>query len=310
MNEIKALIPAAGFGTRFLPASKSVPKEMLPIVDKPAIQYIVEEGAKSGIKNFVIVTGKNKKSIEDHFDSYLELETNLLINKKENLLDNLSKIIKTVNFLYVKQHEQLGLGHAVWTARHAFSPNEHVAIFLPDDLITGSIPGMAQLIKISIQEKCNVVAVMEVPPNEVSRYGIISVKKQFSPNLFQVKDLVEKPAINQAPSNLAIIGRYVLSPNIFNVLENLKAGAIGEIQLTDGIQNLLLAGEKVFAYKIQGQRYDTGTILGWLKTNINFALMHPNYNKEMLEYLTQIEKEFLLLQGKNDFSNKQKQYYF
>ncbi len=305
MNSVKALIPAAGFGTRFLPATKSVPKEMLPIIDKPSIQYIIEEGVKSGIKDFVIVTEKNKKCIEDHFDFYPELEKNLQENKKDQLLEDVSKIIKTANFLYVRQKERLGLGHAVWSARHAFH-KEQVAIFLPDDIITGTVPGMAQLMKVASQEKCNVIAVQEVPREETHRYGIVDVRRQFSPNLFQIKDLVEKPAPNKAPSNLAIIGRYVLSSSIFESLDNLKFGAGGEVQLTDGIQNLILSGEKVFAYKIQGQRYDAGTTLGWLKTNIEFALKHPKYSQEILEYITKLEKEILVMQGKTELFNKQK----
>ncbi|MBD3231749.1 UTP--glucose-1-phosphate uridylyltransferase GalU [Candidatus Dependentiae bacterium] len=306
MNGIKAIIPAAGFGTRFLPASKAVPKELLPILDKPSIQYIIEEGLASGIKDFIVVTGKNKKPIEDYFDLYPELETILTASKKDHLLDSVSKIIKTANFLYVKQFEQLGLGHAIWTARTAFS-HEHVAIFLPDDIFTGAIPGMAQLIKVANQEKCNVIAVQEVAKQEVSRYGIISVRRQFSPNLFQVKDLVEKPAPNKAPSNLAIVGRYVLSSNIFASLENLKFGSGGEIQLTDGIQNLLLSGEKVFAYKIQGQRYDAGTTFGWLKTNLDFALKHPKYSEEIMKYLAKLEKDILFMQGKAEaLKNKHK----
>lgn len=303
MIEVRGLIPAAGFGTRFLPATKAIPKELLPIIDKPAIQYSIEEGLNSGIKDFVIVIGKNKTSIEDHFDSYLELETLLKSKNKEDLLSDVSKIIKTANFLYVRQREQLGLGHAVWTAKQAFH-NEHVAIFLPDDIISGPVPGISQLIKIALQEKCNVIAVQEVPKEEVSRYGVISIRRQFSPNLFQVKDLVEKPLTNDAPSNLAIIGRYVLSPSIFNALDELKVGSGGEIQLTDGIQNLLLSGEKVFAYKIQGQRYDSGTTLGWLKANLDIALKHPKYSQEIMNYLLQLDKEILLLQGKVEALNK------
>lgn len=302
--KIKAIIPAAGFGTRFLPATKAVPKELLPIIDKPAIQYVVEEGIKSGIKDFVIITGKNKKAIEDHFDNYLELQSNLKSKNKEILLEGVNKIIEKANFLFVRQREQLGLGHAIQTAKPAFG-DEHVAIFLPDDIFTGKVPGMAQLIKIATQEKCNVIAVQEVPKEEVTRYGIIDVRRQFSPNLFQVRDLVEKPPVNAAPSNLAIVGRYVLSSNIFESLEDLQFGSDGEVQLTDGIQNLLLNGEKVFAYKIQGQRYDTGTTLGWLKTNIEFALKHPKYSAAILEHLSKMDREFLVMQGKaEDLSKK------
>lgn len=305
MNEVRAIIPAAGFGTRFLPATKAIPKELLPLLDKPAIQYSIEEGLQSGIKDFVVVIGKNKTSIEDHFDSYLELENLLKSKNKEDLLQDVTKIIKTANFMYVRQREQLGLGHAIWTARRAFN-KEHVAIFLPDDIISGPTPGMAQLIKIATQEKCNVLAVMEVPREEVSRYGVISIRRQFSPNLFQVKDLVEKPPTSKAPSNLAIIGRYVLSPNIFESLEDLKIGSGGEVQLTDGIQNLLLSGEKVFAYKIQGQRYDAGTTLGWLKANLHFALKHPKYSQPIMDYLQELDRDILFLQGKAEALNKRK----
>ena len=297
MNGIKAIIPAAGFGTRFLPATKAVPKEMLPILNKPAIQYIIEEGINSGIKDFVLVTSRNKKALEDYFDLYPELEKLLQTKKKEDLLKSISSIIETANFLYIKQMEQLGLGHAIWAARKAFG-NERAAIFLPDDIIMGTTPGMAQLIKVANQEKCNVIAVQEVPREEASRYGVISIRRQFSPNLFQIKELVEKPQPGKAPSNLAIIGRYVLSSKIFEALEDLKFGAGGEVQLTDGIQNLLLSGEKVFAYKIQGQRYDAGTTLGWLKTNLDFALKHPQFSQEMTNYITELEKEILVLQGK------------
>ena len=305
MIEIKAIIPAAGHGTRFLPATKAFPKELLPVLDKPAIQYIVEEGINSGIKDFVIVTSKNKKNLEDHFDSFPELENLLLAKKKEFLLSDIQKIIKTANFLYTRQREQLGLGHAVWCARHAFS-KEHAAIFLPDEIIAGPTPGMLQLIKVAMQEKCNVIAVQEVPREEVSRYGVINVRRQFSPNLYQVKELVEKPPVNEAPSNLVIVGRYILSPTIFEVLEDLKFGAGGEIQLTDGIQSLLLAGEKVFAYKIQGERYDIGNPLGWLKANLNFALKDSRFSQEIMSYLLELDKEILLLQGKAQALNKQK----
>ena len=305
MNNIKAVIPAAGFGTRFLPSTKAIPKEMLPLLDKPSIQYIIEEGINSGLKDFVIITSKNKPGIENHFDHHPELENTLLLQKKEQLLSDLSKIIKTANFLYIRQKEQLGLGHAIWEARKAFH-KEHLAIFLPDDIITGAIPGMAQLIKVATQEKCSVIAVQEVPKEEVSRYGIIDIRRQFSPNLFQVREVVEKPCTKTAPSNLAIIGRYVLAPTIFDSLENLKFGAGGEIQLTDGIQNMILNGEKVFAYKIQGKRHDAGTPLGWIKTNIELALKHPKYSNEIMNYLMQLDKEMLLMQGKTELFSKQK----
>lgn len=299
----KAIIPAGGLGTRFLPATKITPKEMLPLLDKPAIQYIVEEGVKSGIKSFIVVTGKNKSVIEDHFDPYPELENFLKYKKKEELLEGITRLINAANFMYVRQREPLGLGHAIWTARHVIG-KEHVGVFLPDDIIVNPVPCMAQLMQIAIQEKCNVIAVQEVPMQNISSYGVIGVRKQFSPNLFQVKELVEKPSIANAPSNLAIVGRYVLSPSIFEVLSDLKTGSGGEIQLTDAIQNLLLSGEKVFAYKIQGTRYDVGTPMGLLKANIDIALRHPKYSKEICEYLSLFDRELVMMQGKAEALSK------
>jgi len=299
----KAIIPAGGLGTRFLPATKTTPKEMLPLLEKPAIQYIVEEGLKSNIKTFIVITSKNKSVIEDHFDTYPELDTFLRAHKKEDLLDGVNKIINTANFIYLRQREPLGLGHAIWTARHTIG-KEHIAVFLPDDIIVGATPCMSQLIQIAFQEKCNVVAVQEVPIESTQSYGVIGIRKQFSPNLFQVKELVEKPKPADAPSNLAIIGRYVLSPNIFNALEEMHIGTGGEIQLTDAIQTLLLSGEKVFAYKVQGTRYDIGTPLGLLKANLDLALRHPKYAPDMIQYLAAFDRELVVMQGQIDTLKK------
>jgi UTP--glucose-1-phosphate uridylyltransferase len=300
----KAIIPAGGLGTRFLPATKIMPKEMLPIFDKPAIQYVVEEGIKSGIKNFVIVTGKNKNIIEDHFYPSPDLDI-FLKTKKKNFLEGITKIVDIANFIYVRQKEPLGLGHAVWSARHVVDKG-YVAIFLPDDIIFGAVPAMSQLIQVATQEKCNVIAVQEVPMEDVSRYGIIAIRKQFSPNLFQVKDLIEKPKIISAPSNLAIVGRYVLSSGVFDSLNDLKYGAGGEIQLTDAIQDLLLSGEKIFAYKVQGQRHDIGTPVGMIKASLDIALRHPQHADEMLEYLKQLDKELLVIQGQAEALSSKK----
>lgn len=299
MEVKKAIIPAAGLGTRFLPATKSIPKEMLPLLDKPAIQYVVEEGAKSGIKNFVIVDNKYKKSIEDHFDSFFELDNYLANCSKQEALNSINKIMKSIDFSFVRQREPLGLGHAILAAKHAVG-KEHVAVMLPDDIIMGVNPAISQLVKIASQEKCNVVAVQEIPLEHSSRYGIVAIKKQFSPNLFQVKELVEKPSPTEAPSNLAIVGRYVLSPNIFNMLEEVQPGKLGEIQLTDGIQKLLSFGEKVFAYKISGARYDTGTPFGWLKANIELSLTHPEYSEQMLNYIKGLDSELLIMQNNSE----------
>jgi UTP--glucose-1-phosphate uridylyltransferase len=300
----KAIIPSAGLGTRFLPATKSIPKEMLPLIDRPAIQYSVEEGIRAGIENFVLVTGKNKQAIEDHFDINPELQSILKSRDQLDLISSITKIMEQADFTSVRQREPLGLGHAIWSARHTVG-KEHIAVFLPDEIITGKVPAISQLMKIAEQEKCNVVAVQEVPLEDVSRYGIIAIKKQFSPNLFQVKSLVEKPTPIDTPTNLAIIGRYILSPNIFDALEETQASNInGEIQLTDGIQNLLTRGEKVFAYKIQGTRYDSGTLMGWLKANIALALKHPKYSQEMQSYLRNIDRDLLVMEGQAEAIGK------
>jgi UTP--glucose-1-phosphate uridylyltransferase len=305
----KAIIPAGGLGTRFLPATKTTPKEMLPILDKPAIQYIAEEGSRAGIKTFVVITGKNKKSIEDHFDDASSLDLLPKDKNKEGCFDGLNKIIDSTNFVYIRQRSPLGLGHAVWSASHVIN-KEHVAVMLPDEIIISQIPAIAQLMQIAQQEKCNVVGVQEIPLDQVPKYGIIGIKKQFSPNLFQVKELVEKPTIANAPSNLAMIGRYVLSPNIFSILEETGVGYAGEIQLTDAIQALLYSGEKVFAYKIQGNRYDVGNPLGLLKANLDFALRHEQYSAPMLEYLQSLERDMIIMQGQAIRQNSGKKQVF
>lgn len=299
----KAIIPAGGVGTRFLPTTKVLPKEMLPILEKPAIQYIVEEGLRAGLKNYIVVTSKHKTCLEDHFDMNQELVSFLEEKGKHNLIDGIEKIVQLANFVYIRQREPRGLGHAIWTARNVIG-KEYVAIFLPDDIIVHSTPAIGQLMQVAQQEKCSVIAVQEVPMNAVANYGVIGVRKQFSPNLFQVKELVEKPTVSQAPSNLAIIGRYVLSPSIFGALDELKIGVNGEVQLTDAIQSLLLSGEKVFAYKVQGVRHDVGNPMGLLKANIDLALRNPKYSDILLEYLSELDREFVVMQGKANLLNK------
>lgn len=284
----KAIIPVAGIGSRFLPATKSLPKEMLPVLEKPALQYAVEEGVRANIKNFVMVTGKNRDVVSSHLNPMTEREFMGMPQTQQQALGSLHKALYAADFTYVPQHEPAGLGHAIWSARHAIG-KEHCAVMLPDDIISGSTPGIAQLIKIALQEKCNIVAVQEVAGKDISKYGVIAIKKQFSPNLFQVKELIEKPAASQAPSNLAIVGRYVLSPQIFDSLDEINAGSAGEIQLTDGIQNLLFSGEKVFAYKVQGTRYDIGTPMGYIKANLDFALRSAQHSDEMSQYLSELE---------------------
>jgi UTP--glucose-1-phosphate uridylyltransferase len=293
----KAIVPVAGIGSRFLPTTKSLPKEMLPVLEKPALQYAVEEGVRANIKNFVFVTGKNRQMVSNHFEPIAERDFMGMPHSQQQSLNSLHKAIYAADFTYVPQHEPAGLGHAIWSARHAIG-KEHCAILLPDDIISGSNPGIGQLMKIALQEKCNIVAVQEVPGKDISRYGVVSIKKQFSPNLFQVKELVEKPPASQAPSNLAIVGRYVLSPQIFDAIDDLNTGSSGEIQLTDGIQNLLFSGEKVFAYKIQGTRYDIGNPLGYIKANLAYALKSGIYSGEMSEYLSELDRDMMIMQGK------------
>ncbi len=299
----KAIIPAAGMGTRFLPASKAVPKEMLPVLDKPAIQHVVEEAIQAGIRDFVIVTSSGKQAIEEHFSTNTALEYHMASKNRAHTLQSVGTVLKSASFTYVYQDEQLGLGHAVWCAHHTVS-DELVAILLPDDIISGKAPGIGQLMKVAQQERCNVVAVQEVAPEDVSRYGIVDIKKQFSPNLFQVRELIEKPAKDKAPSNLAIVGRYVLSSDIFEALRGSDAGAIGEVQLTDAIQRLLYNGEKVFALKMQGDRYDVGTPMGWLKANVSLALKHPQYGKQMMKHLNELDTEMLMIEGRAEALRK------
>jgi UTP--glucose-1-phosphate uridylyltransferase len=277
MDITKAIIPAAGLGTRFLPLTKSIPKEMLPLLNKPAIQYIVEEGIQSGITNYSLITSREKQAIADYFDYSPELDLMLKERNKADLIAGIDRIIKAANFTYIRQPEPLGLGHAVWMARHTIG-KEYFGIFLPDDVIINKKdPGLAQLIKIARQEKGSVIAVQEVPSECVSSYGVIAIKKQITPNLFQVSHMVEKPSPKDAPSNLAVIGRYILSHKIFDSLHDISSYAVGELQLTDGISHMMKNGEKVFAYKIQGTRFDIGTPLGWIKANISLALQTPEY---------------------------------
>jgi len=300
MDVLKAIIPAAGFGTRFLPFTKSVPKEMLPLLNKPAIQHIVEEGLKSGVSNFLVVTGKSKFCLENHFDHNQELEALLKERNKEHLISGIGKIIRKARFTYIRQPEPLGWGHAVLMAKHCID-KEYFGIFLPDDIIVSKQPGLDQLIRIARQEKASVIAVQEVPTDCLSSYGVISIKKQVTPKLFQISHMVEKPQQKDAPSNLAVIGRYVLSHKIFDSLENLAPYAMDELQLTDALSHMAQNGEKVFAYKIQGTRYDLGTPLGWLKATIGTALQNPAYAPHIKEFLSGLDtpESFIFNNNKN-----------
>ncbi|AFU15609.1 MULTISPECIES: UTP--glucose-1-phosphate uridylyltransferase GalU [Bacillus] len=284
----KAIIPAAGLGTRFLPATKAMPKEMLPIVDKPTIQYIVEEAIQSGIEDIIIVTGKTKRSIEDHFDNAFELEQNLLEKKKYELLEKVQASSKMVDIHYIRQKEPRGLGHAVWCARK-FIGDEPFAVLLGDDIVQAEKPCLRQLMDEYDKTLSSVIGVQTVPEDETHRYGIIDPLEQEG-RRYQVRNFVEKPAAGTAPSNLAIMGRYVLTPEIFMFLEQQNVGAGGEIQLTDAIQNLNEI-QRVFAYDFEGKRYDVGEKLGFVQTTIEMALQHPELRGDMVTMMKRILEE-------------------
>ncbi|KAF1298818.1 UTP--glucose-1-phosphate uridylyltransferase [Enterococcus sp. JM4C] len=284
----KAVIPAAGLGTRFLPATKAIAKEMLPIVDKPTIQFIVEEALASGIEDILIVTGKGKRPIEDHFDSNVELETNLREKEKTELL-KLVEETTDVNLHFIRQSHPKGLGHAVLQAK-AFVGNEPFVVMLGDDLMEDEIPLTQQLIDNYQTTGSSTLAVMTVPHEETSRYGIINPESEISKGLYNVSSFVEKPDPKDAPSDLAIIGRYLLKPEIFEILENQAPGAGGEIQLTDAI-NTLNNTQRVFAHEFKGKRYDVGDKLGFVKTNIEFGLKHPEIAGELKTYLKDLAKD-------------------
>lgn len=288
MSIRKAIIPAAGLGTRFLPATKAMPKEMLPIIDKPAIQYIVEEAVASGIEDILIVTGKGKRAIEDHFDSYYELEQILGRQGKVDMLSEVRKATELTDIHYIRQKEPKGLGHAIWCARK-FIGNEPFAVLLGDDIVQSDVPCLKQMMDVYDRVRGSVLAVKEVPQNEVKRYGIVDPDPAGDvgdDRVLKVRGVVEKPAPEAAPSNVAIMGRYILTPAIFDLLETQDTGAGGEIQLTDAISRLLL-DEPVYGFHFEGLRYDTGEKLGYLKTIIDFALERPDLQDEVRSYLTE-----------------------
>ncbi|TWI57921.1 UTP--glucose-1-phosphate uridylyltransferase GalU [Halalkalibacter nanhaiisediminis] len=281
----KAVIPAAGFGTRFLPATKAQPKEMLPIVDKPTIQYIVEEAIESGIEEIIIVTGKGKRSIEDHFDHAPELEQNLIDKGKIDLLDKVCYPTNLADIHYIRQKEPKGLGHAVWCARN-FIGDEPFAVLLGDDIVQSETPCLKQLISIYNETRSSVIGIQSVPSRETHRYGIIDPVSQDG-RRYEVKNFVEKPITGTAPSNLAIMGRYILTPEIFMFLNKQEIGAGGEIQLTDAIQKLNQI-QRVFAYEFEGKRFDVGEKIGFVKTTIEFALQHEDLRDELMRYFKEL----------------------
>ena len=278
----KAIIPAAGLGTRFLPATKAQAKEMLPIVDKPTLQYIIEEAIESGIEEILIVTGRNKKSIEDHFDRSVELELELEQKGKTAMLEMVQDISNMVNIHYIRQKEPKGLGHAIHCAK-SFIGNEPFAVLLGDDIVDASTPCLKQMIDAYDEYKTTVLGVQEVARENVDKYGILDVK-HIEDRVYKVKDMVEKPAVEEAPSNIAILGRYIITPEIFNILENQAPGKGGEIQLTDALQTLATK-EAIYAYNFEGRRYDVGDKLGFLEATVDFALKRSELRDEFIEFL-------------------------
>src|SRR6266699_6208607 len=289
MRISKAVFPAAGLGTRFLPATKAQPKEMLPLVDKPLIQYVIEEAVAAGIRNITIVTGRGKNAIEDHFDVSYELERVLEARGKEEQLLEVRQISNMISVSYVRQKEALGLGHAILAARDNVG-TEPFAVMLGDDIIDSEVPCLKQMMDLFEKLQASIIATCEVPRSEISQYGVIRgfPVEGFNGRVYRVQDVVEKPPASEAPSNLAIIGRYILTPEIFSVLEKTRTGSGGEIQLTDGIR-LLLEQQPVYAYMFEGTRYDAGDKLGFLKATVEFALRRSDLGKEFRRYLKSLK---------------------
>jgi UTP--glucose-1-phosphate uridylyltransferase len=282
----KAVFPVAGMGSRFLPATKATAKEMLPVVDKPLIQYAVEEAVAAGITDMVFITGRNKRAIEDHFDKAYELEATLAAQGKNDLLRIVQEVVpKHVNCIYIRQAEPLGLGHAVLCAKPVIQ-DEPFAVILADDLIDGKLPVMKQMVEVFAQHQCSILGVQDVPREHTKQYGIVS-SVNVAENVEQVKKIVEKPNPDAAPSTLAVVGRYILTPRIFDHLVKVWPGAGGEIQLTDGIA-ALLQEEQLLAYRFSGTRYDCGSKLGYLKAQVAFGLKHEELSSEFAAYLKTI----------------------
>lgn len=282
----KAVIPAGGLGTRFLPATKAQPKEMLPIVDKPTIQFIVEEAVASGIEDIIIITNHTKKAIEDHFDRSLELESELDKKRNHDLLQTVRAISNLANIYYIRQKGALGLGHAIGCAR-TFIGKEPFAVLLGDDVVSGEEPALKQLIDIYQRTGHSVLGVQGVPNADVNKYGIIAPEQPFRDRVCRVRDLIEKPSEQEAPSNIAIMGRYVLTPAIFHLIEQQEPGRGGEIQLTDALHALLQI-EPIYACQFSGRRYDVGDKVGYLAATVETALAHPQISEQTLNYLAKL----------------------
>jgi len=289
MKVRKAVIPAAGLGTRFLPATKAMPKEMLPIVDKPTIQFIIEEAIASGIEEIMIITGKSKRAIEDHFDQSVELELELEKKQNQELLEIVRSVSNMVDIHYIRQKQPKGLGHAIYCAR-TFVGNEPFAVLLGDDVVhNAEDPCLGQMIRCYDEVKSSVLGVQEVPHSEVSKYGIVD-GKQLSDRIYTVRDLMEKPSAEEAPSNVAILGRYIISPQIFEILRDTKPGKGGEIQLTDALK-VLAEREDMFAYNFEGKRYDVGNKQGFLAATVETALRREDLRGEFLEYMIKVVEQ-------------------
>lgn len=286
MKVKKAIIPAAGLGTRFLPATKAQPKEMLPIVDKPTIQYIIEEAVASGIEEILIITGRNKRAIEDHFDKSIELENQLQAKGKDDLLNMVNDISNMVDIYYIRQKEPKGLGHAINCAK-TFVGDEPFAVMLGDDVVDSEVPCLKQLINCYNEYKTSILGVQEVPKEDVCKYGIVK-GMHIENRVYKVKDLIEKPKVEEAPSNIAILGRYIITPQIFHILENTEPGKSGEIQLTDAL-NTLIKQEAMYAYNFQGRRYDVGDKLGFLEATVEYALKREDLKSDFMRYLISIK---------------------
>ena len=289
MRVRKAVFPAAGLGTRFLPATKAQPKEMLPLVDKPIIQYGVEEALAAGCDQIIIITGRGKQAIEDHFDVSYELEKMLEEKGKKDLLKIVRQISELIHVAYVRQKEAMGLGHAVLMARELVG-NEPFAVLLADDVVDAQVPCLKQMIQVFEQEQCSVIATQVVQGKAISAYGVLDVKPAdgFNGRLFEIQNMVEKPKLEDAPSDKAIIGRYILTPTVFETLSQTALGTGGELQLTDGMR-LLLKREKMYAYVYEGKRHDTGDKLGFLKATVEFALKRQDLGEEFRRYLKSLE---------------------
>jgi len=285
----KAVFPAAGLGTRFLPATKAMPKEMLPLVDKPIIQYGVEEALAAGCDQIVIITGRGKTAIEDHFDVSYELEKMLEEKGKRELLTIVRQISDMIHVAYVRQKEALGLGHAVLMSRELVG-NEPFAVLLADDVIDAAVPCLKQMMEVYEETQSSVIAIQTIEGAAISAYGVIDavpVQGKYAGRLYEIKSLVEKPKIEEAPSNLAVIGRYILTPRIYEMLEHTPLGASGELQLTDGLR-LLLQKEKIYGFRFEGRRHDTGDKLGFLKATVEFALKRSDLGGDLKKWLRQL----------------------